>query len=84
MWWTWISIASPSSITAEQDAQRDLGALRGPHAGLANAGTPLAIASTPVTAEQPDANAFSNSTIPSASVALIGPRLVPIIALAGA
>ena len=37
----------------------------------------MAIASTPVTAEQPAANALSSSTIPTASVAWIG-SLVPI------
>ena len=37
--------------------------------GLRNAGTPLEIASTPVTAEHPDANAFSSNRIPTVSVA---------------
>ena len=36
--------------------------------GWRNAGTPFEIASTPVTAEHPDANALSSSTMPSASV----------------
>ena len=38
--------------------------------GLRNSGTALAIASTPVSAEQPDANAFRISSTPTASVAL--------------
>ena len=36
--------------------------------GLRKAGTPFEIASTPVTAEHPDANALSSSTIPSDAV----------------
>jgi hypothetical protein len=44
-----------------------------------NCGTPLAIASTPVSAEQPAANALSRTTIPSASVAWIGPRSWPMV-----
>jgi len=36
--------------------------------GLRNSGTALAIASTPVSAEQPEANALSTSRIPTASV----------------
>ena len=41
----------------------------------------MAIASIPVTAEQPAANALSSSRIPNASVALNGSMLVPITAL---
>jgi len=37
--------------------------------GSRNAGTPFEIASIPVTAEHPAANAFRISTIPSASLA---------------
>jgi hypothetical protein len=37
--------------------------------GCLNSGTALAIASTPVSAEQPEANAFSSSKMPMASVA---------------
>ncbi len=36
--------------------------------GLRNSGTAFAIASTPVSAEQPEANAFSTSRMPTASV----------------
>ena len=36
--------------------------------GLRNCGTELAIASTPVSAEQPDANAFRTSSTPTVSV----------------
>ena len=36
---------------------------------LRNSGTALAIASTPVSAEQPEANALSSSRMPTASVA---------------
>ena len=39
--------------------------------GLRNSGTAFAIASTPVSAEQPEANAFSSSRMPIASV--VGP-----------
>ena len=46
---------------------------------MRNAGTPLEIASIPVTAEQPAANALSSSRIPSVSVAG-NVSLVPIIA----
>ena len=35
------------------------------HAGSWNAGTPLEIASTPVTAAPPDANAWSTPKIPA-------------------
>ena len=38
--------------------------------GLRNSGTALAIASTPVSAEQPDANAFRISSTPTVSVTL--------------
>ena len=48
--------------------------------GRRNAGTPFEIASTPVTAEHPEANAFSSSTIPTASSALNGASEVPIVA----
>ena len=37
--------------------------------GFLNSGTALAIASTPVSAEQPEANAFSSSSSPTAAVA---------------
>ena len=42
--------------------------------GSRKAGAPLEIASTPVTAEQPDANAFRIRMMPSAAVGVIGPR----------
>ena len=48
--------------------------------GSRNAGTPFAIASTPVTAEHPEANAFSSSTIPSDSSTGNGAGCVPITA----
>ena len=60
--------ARPASPRAARRA-RSRSAARSRTVGSRNAGTPLEIASTPVTAEQPAANALRISTIPSASVA---------------
>ena len=49
-------------------------------AGVRNWGTELAIASTPVSEEQPAEKALRINTSPSASVALMGPRSAPITA----
>jgi hypothetical protein len=72
-----ISAASPISIapSSKPSVISVRWAVRTP--GLRNAGTPLEIASTPVTAEQPAANAFSSSRTLSVVVAEIGPRSVP-------
>jgi hypothetical protein len=48
--------------------------------GVRNWGTALAIASTPVSEEQPAANSLRINTTPSASVARMGPRSAPITA----
>jgi len=64
----WISTPRPISIppskmpshTSVRWARRAL--------GWRNSGTALAIASTPVSAEQPEANALSTSKMPTASV----------------
>ncbi len=46
-------------------------------AGVRKAGTALAMASTPVSAEQPAENALSSNTIPTASTGSAGPRSAP-------
>jgi len=48
--------------------------------GSRKAGTPLAVASTPVAAEQPVANALSRRMIPIASLAWKGARVRPMCA----
>ena len=60
--------AQPDQHPAEQQAEPHLGVLRPSTRGLRNCGTELAIASTPVSAEQPDANAFRISSRPTVSV----------------
>ncbi len=76
-WWAWIRIASPTSITPSSAPSEISVRCAVRTRGSRKAGTPLAIASTPVTAEQPEANAFSSRTIPSAVVGWIGPRFEP-------
>ncbi|SIL91241.1 Uncharacterised protein [Mycobacteroides abscessus subsp. abscessus] len=49
-------------------------------AGFLNAGTPLAIASTPVREEQPAAKALRTRTIPSALTGSTGPSSLPMTA----
>ena len=68
---TWCERAStdrPISITASSAPSKISVRWAVRTRGSRKAGTPLAIASTPVTAEQPAANAFRISTSPSASV----------------
>jgi hypothetical protein len=74
----WTRTASPTSITPSNTPRAISVRWAVLTRGLRKAGTPLAIASTPVTAEQPAAKALSSSTIPSAWVP--GARLLPMIA----
>ena len=65
MWERSMSVAMPEQHGAQQGAQRDLRALGPSTAGSRNDGTALAIASTPVSAAQPLANALSSSSTPT-------------------
>ena len=64
--------ASPISITASRTPSEISVRCAVLTLGSRNAGTPLEIASTPVTAEHPDANAFNSNRIPTVSVAPTG------------
>ena len=68
---TWnlrISTEMPSSMTPSRIPSHISVCCARRTRGFLNSGTALAIASTPVSAEQPEANAFSSSRMPTDSV----------------
>ena len=77
--WARIRIDRPSSITPSRTPSEISVRWAVRTVGCLNAGTPFEIASTPVTAEHPAANALSSSRTPSASVAG-NVSFVPIVA----
>ena len=68
----WIKMPRPISIPPSSRPSQTSVCWARRARGLRNSGTALAIASTPVSAEQPEANALSTSRTPTASVD--GPR----------
>jgi hypothetical protein len=63
-----ISTEMPSSMTPSRTPSHISVCCARRTRGFLNSGTALAIASTPVSAEQPEANAFSSSSMPTDSV----------------
>ena len=78
-WWARIKIASPTSITPSSTPREISVRCAVLMRGARKAGTPLEIASTPVTAEHPAANALRIRTMPTVVVAVSG-SFVPTVA----
>jgi hypothetical protein len=64
----WIRMPRPMSIPPSTMPSRTSVCWARRARGVRNSGTAFAIASTPVSAEQPEANAFSTSRMPTTSV----------------